>query len=149
MAFDDLADEAAEDPLGALVDEVLGLAAALGVERVSRLPELLVTPATLQRLREVLPCEVRVTGRHHPRRGRVLRAGGFRRLGGDLMLEVVLSDGSAGTVAAATTDVLGEQPLEQAAPGTVLSVDGVRRLRAPLVVRSRGSESRGTRRRAA
>jgi hypothetical protein len=65
------------------------------------------------------------------------------------MLEVVLPDGSAGLVPAAATDVLGEEPSLESGPGTVLSVDGVRRLRALLVATSRGSRSRGTRRRAA
>jgi hypothetical protein len=65
------------------------------------------------------------------------------------MLAVLLPDGSAGTVPAAATDVFGEQP-GQSGPVTVLSVDGVRRLRALLeVARSRGSGNRGTRRRAA
>jgi hypothetical protein len=69
----------------------------------------------------------------------VLPARGFRRLSGELMLEVVLPDGSAGMVPAAATDVLGEQPPVEPAPGTVLSVDGARRLRALLVAKSRGS----------
>jgi hypothetical protein len=112
-------------------------------------PELLVTPATLQRLREVLPCQVRVTAGSHPLCGRLLLARGFRRLNGDLMLEVLLPDASAGTVPAAATDVLGEQSRPESGPGTVLTADGVRRLRALLVAKSRGSGSRGTRRRAA
>jgi hypothetical protein len=132
---------------------------------VRDLPELVVTPATLQHLREVLPREVRVTACSHPLRGRVLLARGFRRLKGELMLDVVLPDGSAGTVPARATDVFGAQAGEshlddvsrdvsQAAGGepwvAVLTVEGVRRLRALLVVRSRGSgRSRGTRRRAA
>jgi hypothetical protein len=79
----------------------------------------------------------------------VLPARGFRRLAGELMLEVRLPDGSAGMVAAAATDVLGWQPAAESSPGTVLSADGVRRLRALLVAKSRRSGSRGTRRRAA
>jgi hypothetical protein len=78
----------------------------------------------------------------------VLLARGFRRLNGELMLAVLLPDGSAGTVPAAATDVLGEQPRPESGPG-VLTVEGVRRLRALLVAKSRGSRSRGTRRRAA
>ena len=149
QALDDLADVAVQDALGALVDELLGIAAALPVERVPGFPELLVTPATLQRLRELLPCEVRVTARRHPLCGHVLPARGFRRLAGELMLEVRLPDGSAGMVAAAGTDVLGWQRAVESSPGTVLSAEGVRRLRALLVAKSRGSGSRGTRRRAA
>jgi hypothetical protein len=67
------------------------------------------------------------------------------------MLAVVLPDGSGGMILAAATDVLG-QGLSEARTGTVLSADGVRRLRALLEAkaRSRGSKkSRGTRRRAA
>ena len=65
------------------------------------------------------------------------------------MLEVLLPDGSAGTVPAAATDVLAEQPRPQSGRATVLTADGVRRLRALLVAKSRGSGSRGTRRREA
>ena len=66
------------------------------------------------------------------------------------MLTVVLPDGSAGTVPAAATDVLGEQAQPAVGPGTVLTVEGVRRLRSLLEARSRGSgRSRRTRRRAA
>ena len=82
--------------------------------------------------------------------GRVLLARGFRRLKGELVLEVLLPDGSAGTVAVAATGVLGELPRPESGLGAVLTADGVRRLRALLVAKSRGSgRSRGTRRRAA
>jgi len=70
-------------------------------------------------------------------------------LQGVLMLAVVLPDGSSGTVAAAATSVLGDEPRSELGPGTVLTVDGVRRLRALLGAKSRGPEDRGTRRRAA
>jgi len=65
------------------------------------------------------------------------------------MLAVVLPDGSGGMILAGVTDVLG-QGLSEACTGTVLSAEGVRRLRALVEAkaRSRGSESRGTRRRA-
>jgi hypothetical protein len=68
------------------------------------------------------------------------------------MLAVVLPDGSAGTVPAVATDLLGVQPEAAQGPGTVLSVDGARRLRALLEARARprgSGRSRGTRRRAA
>lgn len=91
-----------------------------------------------------------MTAPWHPLCRRVLTARSFRRLKGELMLAVVLPDGSAGTVPAASTDVLGEQPTAESRPGTVLTAEGVRRLRALLVAKSRGSRrSRGTRRRAA
>jgi hypothetical protein len=85
----------------------------------------------------------------HPLCGQVLRARSFRRLQGELMLAVVLADGSVGTIPAAATDVFGEEERSEQAVATVLSVDGVRRLRALLAAKSRGSQSRGTRRRAA
>jgi len=85
----------------------------------------------------------------HPLCGQVLRARSFRRLQGELMLAVVLPDGSVGTLPAAATDVFGEVERGEQAAATVLSVDGVRRLRALLAAKSRGSQSRGTRRRAA
>lgn len=85
----------------------------------------------------------------HPLYGRVLEARSFRRLRGVLMLAVVLPDGSAGTIPAAATDVLGEQPPPEPGPGTVLTAEGARRLRALLEAKSRGSANRGTRRRAA
>jgi len=47
QALDDLVDLAAQEAFGALVDERLGLTAALGVERVGDFPEL------LQRVQEV------------------------------------------------------------------------------------------------
>jgi hypothetical protein len=87
--------------------------------------------------------------RSHPLHGRRLEARGFRRLKGELMLAVVLPDGSAGTVAAAATDVFGKQREAEMGLGTVLSGEGLRRLRAMLEAKSRGSKSRGTRRRAA
>jgi hypothetical protein len=68
------------------------------------------------------------------------------------MLTVVLPDGSAGTIPAVVTDVFGEQAGVEAGveseSALVLSAEGVRRLRA-LLAGSRGSGSRGTRRRAA
>ena len=99
----------------------------------------------------MLPCKVQVVSRSHPLHGRKLEARGFRRLKGELMLAVVLPDGSAGTVPAAATDVFGKQREAETGPGAVLSAEGVRRLRALLEAkaRPRGSKSRGTRRRAA
>lgn len=91
-----------------------------------------------------------MTASWHPLCGQVLLARSFRRLKGELMLAVVLPDGSAGTVPVVATDAFGEQPEAGRASGTVLTADGVRRLRALLEARSRGSRrSRGARRRAA
>jgi hypothetical protein len=87
---------------------------------------------------------VRVIEVTHPLFERVLEAHGFRRLKGELRLAVTLPDGSAATVAAAATDVLGAG--EQAEPTvvTVLSLEGVRRLRVLVEARSRGRGNRGT-----
>jgi hypothetical protein len=70
-------------------------------------------------------------------------------LKGELLLAVVLPDGSAGTVPAAATDVFGEQLQGVSGPATVLTAEGLRRFRALLEAKSRGPEGRGTRRRAA
>ncbi len=63
----------------------------------------------------------------HPLFGQVLVASGFKRWNGSLLLVVVLPDGSPGTVPAEVTDVLGGVATETTV--SVLSVDGVRRLR--------------------
>ena len=81
----------------------------------------------LQHLRRVLPCEVRVTAAVHPLFGRLLPATGFKRWEGELLLVVVLPDGSPGTIRVDVTDVLGAAAVE--ASVSVLSVEGVRRLR--------------------
>jgi hypothetical protein len=81
----------------------------------------------LQHLRRVLPCEVRVTAAVHPLFGRLLPATGFKRWEGELLLVVVLPDGSPGTIRVDVTDVLGAAEVEVSA--SVLSVDGLRRLR--------------------
>ncbi len=70
-----------------------------------------------------MTCEV------HPLFGRLLWASGFKRLGGVLHLVVTLPDGSPGTIRADATGVLGGGLELQAAPGTVLSVEGIRQLR--------------------
>src|ERR1700691_521320 len=80
----------------------------------------------LQHLRRLLPCEVRVTSTVHPLFGQLLPATGFKRRDGVLFLIVVLPDGSPGTIPAAATDVLGDEPNEALA--TVLSVEGIRLL---------------------
>jgi len=98
----------------------------------------------LQHLRRVLPCEVRVTSSVHPLFGRVLPASGFKRRNGDLLLLVVLPDGSPGTVPAEATDVLGRSAVE--AITSTLSVEGVRRLRLLLgTLGLAGGSPKGTR----
>jgi hypothetical protein len=65
----------------------------------------------------------------HPLFGRVVSASGFKRWRGELLLVVVLPDGSPGTVPADATDVFGAGG-GPADAGTVLSVEGFRRLRS-------------------
>jgi hypothetical protein len=79
-----------------------------------------------------LLAEVRVTSEVHPLFGRLLWAGGFKRLGGVLHLVVTLPDGSPGTIRADATGVFGDGGGLQAlgAPGgSVLTVEGIRQLR--------------------
>jgi hypothetical protein len=78
----------------------------------------------------MLPCEVRVTSAVHPLFGRLLRADRFKRIGGSLFLIVGLPDGSPGTIPAAATDILGDEPVIEL--GVALSVEGIRQLRAQV-----------------
>jgi len=76
--------------------------------------------------------------------GRVLPASGFKRRNGDLLLLVVLPDGSPGTVPADATDLLGPSAVE--AITSTLSVEGVRRLRLLLgTLGLAGGSPKGTR----
>lgn len=66
----------------------------------------------------------------HPLCGRLLDAWAFRRVEGVVLLVVELPDGSPGTIEAEATSVLGDAPAgSEAGEGTVLSAQGVRRLR--------------------
>jgi hypothetical protein len=95
---------------------------------------------TLQQLRSALPTEVRVTATTHPLFGRLLATNGFKRRDGVLLLMVILPDGSPGTIPAGATDILGGPAPE---PGTtVLSVEGLRRLRQLAVALSPPVKSR-------
>jgi hypothetical protein len=71
---------------------------------------------------------VSVVAETHPLCGERLAAIGFRRKRNELLLVVVLPDGTPGMIAAAATDVFGERSAPEWAP-TPLSVEGVRRLR--------------------
>jgi hypothetical protein len=92
----------------------------------------------------VLPCEVRVIAATHPLFGRLLMATAFKRLSGVLYLVAMLPDGTPGTVPAATTSVFGDTTAAGGC-GTVLSVEGVRRLRS--LVEARSSQRRSGRQR--
>jgi hypothetical protein len=86
----------------------------------------------------VLPCEVRVTSVLHPLFGRLLEARSFKRWEGDVLLVVVLPDGTPGTIPVEATDVLGEPVLGLVVP-VVLSVEGVRRLQVVVEALAPGS----------
>jgi len=96
---------------------------------------------TLQQLRAVLPCEVRVTSATHPLSGRLVAARSFKRLRGDLLLVIELPDGSPGTIRADATDVLGA--VEPDGLGTVLDVTGLRRLRTLVAALAAGGGETG------
>lgn len=83
----------------------------------------------LRELRGSLPREVMVVAPEHPLAGWSLVVEGRRRVGGVECLLVRLPDGSAGSVALGATSA-GEGG--SGTRGAVLSVDGVRRLRALL-----------------
>jgi hypothetical protein len=81
---------------------------------------------TLQQLRASLPCEVRVTSVTHPLFGQLLRARGFKRRSGVVLLVVTLPDGSPGTMRADASDILSAGRPEEGS--AVLSADGLRHL---------------------
>jgi hypothetical protein len=89
---------------------------------------------------------VNVVRTTHPLCGERLAALKFVRRGGELMLVVILPDGTPGTIAAAATDALGDESGRSPA-ATVLSVEGVRRLRA-LVGGHEAANGSGRRQRA-
>ena len=69
-----------------------------------------------------------MTSSVHPLFGQVLRASGFRRRQGVLLLVVLLPDGAPGTIAASATDILGTET-EDDVLVAVLSLEGIRQLR--------------------
>jgi hypothetical protein len=92
-------------------------------------------------LRPSLPVEVTVTAAHHPLCGARLTVEGRRRVSGVPCLIVRLPDGTPGTVEVQATSA---RSAVSAAPGTLLSADGVRRLRRLLVPGDPGDEGSGT-----
>jgi hypothetical protein len=82
-----------------------------------------------------------VTSPDHPLFGRLVPASGFRHRNGQLLLVVVMADGSPGTIAADATDIFGDAP--GLVPSMVLSVAGVRHLMALVgsMVAATGSPS--------
>ncbi len=89
----------------------------------------------------MLPCEVRVTSSTHPLSGRLVAARSFKRLHGELLLVIVLPDGSPGTIRADATDVLGAG--EPDARGAVFDVAGLRRLRTLVAALGAGRNEQG------
>lgn len=84
----------------------------------------------LHDFRSSLPDEVTVTAVHHPLFGDRLAVLGWKRVEGIVHLIVRLPDGIPGMVELTSTSAAG--PIEEVTAGTVLSVDGVRRLQALL-----------------
>jgi hypothetical protein len=96
----------------------------------------------LQHLRAVLPCNVRVVSDLHPLSGAIVQARGFKHWHAELLLVVVLPDGAPGTVPADATDIFGGRA--QTGPTLVLSVEGVRHLRALVASLQPGKRSTST-----
>ncbi len=94
----------------------------------------------LQYLRRVLPCPVRVVEMSHPLFDRTLEAHGFRRLNGELRLAVRLPDGSSTTIPASATDLCAPEGHIGRPAATVLSLEGVRRVRCLVAAKSRRPE---------
>jgi hypothetical protein len=89
-----------------------------------------------------LPGEVTVTAAHHPLCGARLVVEGHRKVGGVPCLIVRLPDGTPGTVELSATSAGVADADTQA--GTLLSLEGVRRLRRLLEPRAAGGVGSGT-----
>jgi hypothetical protein len=100
----------------------------------------------LQLLRETLPCEITVVASTHPLCGERLAASSFRRRDGVLQLLVILPDGSPALIDADVTDVLGASPTPETSSATVLSAEGVGRLRVLVEAQERNAVVRPRRR---
>jgi hypothetical protein len=92
-------------------------------------------------LRPSLPEGVTVTAPAHPLFGERLAVEGRRMVGGVPCLIVRLPDGTPGTIEVQATSA---QPAVNGAAGTLLSADGVRRLRRLLAARAPGGVGSGT-----
>lgn len=84
----------------------------------------------LHDFRASLPREITVTALHHPLFGQRLEVRAWSTLRGVVHLVVTLPDGTPGTIELGATSAGGDAIEPQAA--TILSVDGVRRLRTLL-----------------
>jgi hypothetical protein len=93
-------------------------------------------------LRSSLPGEVTVTAAHHPLCGARLVVAGRRKVGGVPCLIVRLPDGTPGTVEVSATSA-GTANADAPA-GTLLSLEGVRRLQRLLEPRVSGGVGSGT-----
>ncbi|MDQ6804098.1 MAG: hypothetical protein M3065_03835 [Actinomycetota bacterium] len=92
-------------------------------------------------MRPSLPGEVTVTAAAHPLAGALLAVEGRRRVGGVTCLIVRLPDGTPGTIEVRATSA---HLAESEAAETLLSADGVRRLRRLLAGSVPGGEVSGT-----
>jgi hypothetical protein len=93
-------------------------------------------------LRPSLPGEVTVTAAFHPLAGERLAVEGRRKVGGVPCLIVRLPDGTPGTVEVQATSA-GAADADTGS-GTLLSIEGVRRLRRLLEPGARGGVGSGT-----
>ena len=101
---------------------------------------------TLQHVRGLLPCPVRLIARGHPLRGREVMASGVYARPGGLWLVVTLPDGGDAGVPVCDTDLLPEQVRDpqgvsaERTGDTVLSIEGVRQLRRLMEGLTAGGE---------
>jgi hypothetical protein len=93
-------------------------------------------------LRPSLPEAVTVTAAHHPLAGMQLAVEGRRAVGGVACVIVRLPDGTPGTIAVSATSAAADDGGRPA--GALLSVEGVRRLRALLSALAPGDDGSGT-----
>ena len=89
----------------------------------------------LQYLKDRLPGDVTLTNPRHPLVGRVVRAESVHRWNGGVWLVVAHPDGRPARVRVEETDLVGGDEVDGAAVGSVLSVAGLRQLRALLAGR--------------
>jgi hypothetical protein len=89
----------------------------------------------LQYLKDRLPGDVTLTNPRHPLVGRVVRAESVHCWNGGVWLVVAHPDGRPARVRVEETDLVGGEEVDGAAVGSVVSVAGLRQLRALLAGR--------------
>jgi hypothetical protein len=89
----------------------------------------------LQYIKDRLPGDVTLTNPRHPLVGRIVRAESVHRWDGGVWLVVAHPDGHRARVRAEETDLVDGPEMVESAVVTVVSVAGIRRLRALLAGR--------------